>query len=510
LRDNTFCTPARYRFQATAAIGYFANPNPSDKHWTLSCGELWILADSWGRVLSEPRVQASLGFCSLRCLDDPTLMEDLSILDAARGIPSSVLTNNPKTLTKLASTESRWVFDDPTKSNYELPIGDRQLLQREGWLFTDNGDVGTLTFTSHEKQRPMATIPIRKFYGSRKTYDAGMPRGLYHPVPVVQRHISFDAEPPLPLVHPPKQTRKPSSQKPSAPPASPDVDVLARLHRMGKQGLELGSDGNCFYRVLSWHCYGDESYFMEIRRRCADCLEKHRALFAPYVPTNITFDEFVARTRTNFEYITGDVEILACAKAFDCQIHVYSSPSEDGDRIIRPSKEMFGTDTPTRRFEMVHLWADTQNDHVDSGHYRAVVPLGDGLGWSSLPGYDNAAALAAGVQSSGNKRRKTSNGQRSTYDHTAEDLNPQGLNSYKLTSYRAEFSALERKYYGVIPKAKKQELKQKYGVKERQGQMSLEQRIEARRNRRSSPETKEGTREPSTFERFYSSFLGLV
>ena len=64
-------------------------------------------------------------------------------------------------LLRRQSSEARWVFDDPSKPNYEVPVGDISRNEMEGWTFDDAGgsDIGTLTYTREDSSIGILGVP---------------------------------------------------------------------------------------------------------------------------------------------------------------------------------------------------------------------------------------------------------------------------------------------------------------------------------------------------------------
>ena len=217
-------------------------------------------------------------------------MQDISVLNAARRPPSPPSSDKRKrssptdpVFLRRQSSESRWVFDDPSKPNYEVPVGEIYIYEIGGWKFHDAGnDIGTLTYT-HSPTGVLGVpttvqthLPIRRYVGSRKKFDVVPPHLQSPRFPMNDDHSSMAAS-----------TKAPQ-----------ELSVDETLRQDGFQRHECGADGNCFFRVLSYYCYGDPQYYFVIRKLTARALYSHWNTLSPFAG-EIQVDQMIERTLTD-------------------------------------------------------------------------------------------------------------------------------------------------------------------------------------------------------------------
>ena len=372
LRDNTFGASEPHVFAVAKAVAENAFPNKLQREY-LKHADFVLLAQRWEDIQKNPIVLQALGYRTLRVLDDSTLVRDIQVLNAARRPPSPLSDKRKRTsatdpvLLRRQSSEARWVFDDPSKPNYEVPVGDICRYEMEGWTFDDAGgsDIGTLTYTREDSSigilgvptTVQTHIPIRRYVSSRKKFNV-VPPSLQSPS-WMGFGATFSSEDP--------------ASAPTLPPQAQELSVDETLRREGLQRHECGTDGNCFFRVLSYYCYGDPQYYFEIRKRTAKALFDHWNILSPFAGS-MEVDAMIERTLTDGAYIVGEVELRAACVAMDCILDVRSDLGQNGNHRIENSPEMFGIDTPSRKFIVVHSGLATSDGH-DSGHYQAVALL---------------------------------------------------------------------------------------------------------------------------------------
>ena len=89
-------------------------------------------------------------------------------------------------------------------------------------------------------------------------------------------------------------------------------------------------DGNCLFRAVAGALLGDTELHAQVRKQCADFMEKEREFFKPFVISRNdddvitkTFDDHIYMLRQDAEW-GGDAEIIAISGIFNCYFEVYN------------------------------------------------------------------------------------------------------------------------------------------------------------------------------------------
>ena len=90
-------------------------------------------------------------------------------------------------------------------------------------------------------------------------------------------------------------------------------------------------DGNCLFRAVAGAVLGDTELYADVRKQCADFMEKEKEFFTPYVQIATdegimikTFDEHISNLRRDGDW-GGDPEITALSGIFNCFFEVYKN-----------------------------------------------------------------------------------------------------------------------------------------------------------------------------------------
>ena len=88
-------------------------------------------------------------------------------------------------------------------------------------------------------------------------------------------------------------------------------------------------DGNCLFRAVAGAFLGDTELYADVRKQCADFMEKEKEFFTPYVQIATdegimikTFDQHISNLRRDGDW-GGDPEITALSGIFNCFFEVY-------------------------------------------------------------------------------------------------------------------------------------------------------------------------------------------
>ena len=143
---------------------------------------------------------------------------------------------------------------------------------------------------------------------------------------------------------PPNASRVSRRRAHAAPdPEQDDQDLNTQLHKMGLYAADTRGDGNCLFRYVEFACahthanesalsdqlYGDPKYHAQIRQETCDQLEQHPDLYAGFVETGSTYEQYVRQMRMPGTY-GGHLELSAFAHLKQKRIRIcllYTSPS---------------------------------------------------------------------------------------------------------------------------------------------------------------------------------------
>ena len=122
--------------------------------------------------------------------------------------------------------------------------------------------------------------------------------------------------------------------------------------RKGYRIDPIKRDGNCLFRAVAGAVWGNTELYPQVRKQCADFMEKEREIFTPYViiinDQNVmvkNFDDHISMLREDAVW-GGDPEIIALSGIFNCFFEVYKS-SEIPD--VRNFRNVIRNTNPTIR-----------------------------------------------------------------------------------------------------------------------------------------------------------------
>ena len=208
----------------------------------------------------------------------------------------------------------------------------------------------------HKKQ--LEAAPFAWFEGAGKT-------------PMLLQRITYPAKKYKALCklrHPALARRPPGygallalfSQRPASMPINDTPICLTQLRRRlavfhdnGWQAVNVGGDGNCFFRALAKQVYSDEQEHGRARQETIQYMRERREEFEHFVPKDFdSYDSYVNHMSREGTYIEGQFEIQAAADAFNVHIMVYGR-SRDHDRTFTPLM----SNLETRDVYMAHYQA---------------------------------------------------------------------------------------------------------------------------------------------------------
>ncbi|CAI7752004.1 unnamed protein product, partial [Closterium sp. NIES-54] len=86
--------------------------------------------------------------------------------------------------------------------------------------------------------------------------------------------------------------------------------VWEQLRVLGLCIREASADGNCFFRAVSDHVFGNQAKHVELRQQVVDYIEEHETDFAPFVEDDMGFKEYCSSMREDSTW-GGHMELQA-------------------------------------------------------------------------------------------------------------------------------------------------------------------------------------------------------
>ena len=127
--------------------------------------------------------------------------------------------------------------------------------------------------------------------------------------------------------------------------------------RKGYRIDPIQRDGNCLFRAVAGAVLGDIELHAQVRKQCADFMEKEKEDFRPYVEVVSkhghmvrSIDDHISILRQDTEW-GGEPEIIALSGIFNCFFEVYKT-SETPDVVHLPN--LIGKKNPTIRLFYRH------------------------------------------------------------------------------------------------------------------------------------------------------------
>jgi hypothetical protein len=320
------------------------------------------MAYEWESILQKPAV-INAGVSRLPHIGHPDTYEQLLVLHSKRE-------------TAAQQDDSRavpWVYASGFSVEGTV-VPNFVLEQRENWRFVDHGDGTGIVYEwpgIDAERKKLCTnkghfvaLPVLRMDTIRKVSSGGrdIPKR-----PQLKKDSSHAINSPRDLAG-----REGSAKMPrltdSDTRSDPFEEVDKRLDSLNLKSIEVGSNGDCFFRSLCaqhhlFSCDPTETNSNRCRAAVVAHMRQNPTLygsFIPYIDLNIkTYDEYLEYMSGPLCWIEGGIEVLAAATVFNLNIHVYGS-SEEHDRIISPPT----TNINTRDIFIVH--------YCDY-HYRVVT-----------------------------------------------------------------------------------------------------------------------------------------
>ena len=180
-----------------------------------------------------------------------------------------------------------------------------------------------------------------------------------------------------------------------------DTDLhirLAALQANGWQTVDVGRDGNCFFRALAKQLRGTEQLHGVAREETIQWMRKYHNELADFAGDVFKgdFDSYVNRMSKEGTYIEGDLEIQSAANACNVCIKLYGR-SRDHDRTFSPIERNDETCT----VYMVHYQA---------GQHYAILEPRDRVGFQTTPKMMPKQSSEEDGQANGRSSRRSSRG----------------------------------------------------------------------------------------------------
>ena len=211
-----------------------------------------------------------------------------------------------------------WVYaPQPGFLNSGQPVPEEALHQLKGWHFVDHGDgEGIVYWWPPEAERAAeATLiahPVR--WADRwGAYSAPPPP----PPPILNRRTSTDDLPPAP--------HSASARLMTA--EETYVVVNRRLDELGYEPLDLGGEGDCFFRVLAHAIFGNEEMHYKVRldvaKQLRDTPDLHTFSDEELAPFGGTVEGYIQSMSQRGTYVEGQREMLAASLAYRRRFYVF-------------------------------------------------------------------------------------------------------------------------------------------------------------------------------------------
>lgn len=131
-----------------------------------------------------------------------------------------------------------------------------------------------------------------------------------------------------------------------------------------KASLYINKDGNCMFRAIAYHLYGDQHAHMEVRRSALDWLQHNPGIlaFAAQGEGHFSASAYLANMANPGEW--GDeIMLIAIAQAYNASIMVFSAINTDTQEF---NATVYPHDAPGPHYALVHI--------RDMQHYELLYP----------------------------------------------------------------------------------------------------------------------------------------
>ena len=113
--------------------------------------------------------------------------------------------------------------------------------------------------------------------------------------------------------------------------------LTERLAAIGLKPVDVGGQGDCFFKSVSYQIHGDAGLHFQIRMAGIRYLRDHAEMFIHSV-TGETWDTYISRMSTIGTWCDNLI-IQAVANTLNCVIHIVSSEVNSESIIITPLSE---------------------------------------------------------------------------------------------------------------------------------------------------------------------------
>jgi hypothetical protein len=333
----------------------------------------------WNEVMLLPEIQ-NRGR-NLPNLGEELTVQDLRLLHQQRQIPIPFHRHRNGHCQRRPVTDGQWVYTSSDRRGMIVPS--EMIQQTKNWKFHDHEDGTGLLYSWPGSDSPQGQQEL--IFGTcvgtlvQRTSSLGSPSVRNPPPPPrvtdltipQQTVVSNPEESEMSIWNPmisDSHVSLPTDNTPD-PRVQLLVEVNERLHRLGYLAIEVGSDGDCFFRCLTaqhplFNFQPTTENSLLARQIVIEYLTHHEPLYRDF----IAYDEltpnyqiYLQRMSQLNTWIEGGLEVLIAAIVFNLRIHIFGSNSNH-DRIVsspEPNEE-------TRDIYMVHY---------HDFHYRVLERL---------------------------------------------------------------------------------------------------------------------------------------
>ena len=142
------------------------------------------------------------------------------------------------------------------------------------------------------------------------------------------------------------------------------------LAGMGLRQVEVEGDGNCFFRAVAVHFFGDSNRYNEIRARAVQYVIDHPEDFSEFL-LNRDVEDFTCQLSTDRQWADNHA-IQAVADAFGITIDLVNSNPRYGTRRITPRSSEAKRLIVLAHIDQVHFMATEPNYPFETSTYGGI------------------------------------------------------------------------------------------------------------------------------------------
>ena len=105
--------------------------------------------------------------------------------------------------------------------------------------------------------------------------------------------------------------------------------------------IDVGGDGDCFWRVISHQIYKKPSLFMDIKTKVGNFILSRYDKYKDYFESEDEFKSFVVSIKTKGEWCEGEIEMNAVSQVYNVNLNILDDDgittlikTNDSDRTL--------------------------------------------------------------------------------------------------------------------------------------------------------------------------------